>query len=296
MTEQVRFDGRVAIVTGAAQGLGKEFALLLGARGAHVIVNDIASIDSVVDEIRAAGGEAIAHQGDIGRRDTATRAVQGAIDSYGRLDILINNAGLLVLKTFEATDDDDLARTIDINIKGSWYLAHEAWPHMKAQRYGRILMVSSMNGVVFGTPDHAAYGLSKGALAGLTRELSFEGREHGINVNALMPGATTGMLNRLDFYDKPTISMSPALVAPSAGWLVHESCEETGLMVNSSSARIGRVVTTVSEGYQGSAEDFTLEDVRDHWGMAAATDDLSVVTTLEDYNAFRVSRFARTNR
>ena len=292
MGTDVRFDGRVAVVTGAGQGLGRSFALLLGARGASVIVNDLSGAAEVAQEIVDAGGTAVAHTGDIGQRSTSVDIVAVARSRFGRLDILINNAGVLVLKSFSEHTDEDLDRTLSVNVRGAWYLTHEAWAHMSAQGYGRVLMVSSMNGVVFSTPDHTAYGASKGALVGLTRELAFEGAPHGIQVNALMPGAVTTMLNRLSGYSSPAINLSPDLVAPVAGWLVHESCEATGMLVNASSARVGRVLSGVSEGYQGTSESFDLEAVRDQWASVASGEGFQRVDSLADYNSFRAARFA----
>jgi short-subunit dehydrogenase len=196
-----------------------------------------------------------------------------------------------VLKSFADTTDEDLQRTLEVNVKASWFLAHAAWPYMSAQRYGRILLVSSMNGVVFGTDQHCAYGASKGALAGLARELAFEGRPLGIQVNALLPGAVTTMLNTVSSYTSPDIDLSPALVAPAACWLVHEQCDQTGTLVNASSARISRVVSGLGEGFQATPESFTLEAVGEHRDQVSDAEALTRIDSLDDYNRFRMARY-----
>jgi NAD(P)-dependent dehydrogenase (short-subunit alcohol dehydrogenase family) len=291
MPAQLRFDGRAAIVTGAGRGMGREFALLLGQRGAGVVVNDLEGTAPVVDEIRAAGGHAVAAAGDISQSDTAKAAVECAVSAFGRIDIVVSNAALLVLKSFADTTDEDLQRTLEVNVKASWFLAHAAWPHMSAQRYGRILLVSSMNGVVFGTDQHCAYGASKGALAGLARELAFEGRPLGIQVNALLPGAVTTMLNTVSSYTSPDIDLSPALVAPAACWLVHEQCDQTGTLVNASSARVSRVVSGLGEGFQATPASFTLEAVGEHRDQVSDAEALTRIDSLDDYNRFRTARY-----
>ncbi len=296
MDKRIRFDGRTAIVTGAGRGLGREFALLLGRRGANVIVHDIEHAQVVAEEINAAGGHAIPIESDIADAASASEAVRCAIAEFGSVDIVINNAGLLILKNFAESTEDDLIRTLDVNVRGSWLLAHAAWPHMCAQQHGRILMVSSMNGIAFGTNQHAAYGASKGALVGLTREIAFEGRGFGINVNALLPGAMTTMLQMLTAYDSPDIDLNPALVAPVAAWLVHEQCETTGALINASSARVGRLITCLGPGFQSTPDAFTLEDVRAKWAQALDADNPTRIDTISDYNNFRTERYLNAKR
>jgi NAD(P)-dependent dehydrogenase (short-subunit alcohol dehydrogenase family) len=293
---QLRFDGRTAIVTGAARGLGREFALELAARGAAVVLNDLVDPQPVVEDICGAGGSAIAVVGSIADADTAEQCIAQALSAFGSADIIINNAAMLVLKTFTETSAGELMRTLEVNVRGPWLLAQQAWPHMAARQHGRILMVSSMNGVAFATDKHAAYGASKGALAALTRELALEGAAVGVQVNALLPGAVTGMLNTVTApdgtgYTSPDIDLRPALVAPVAAWLVHEECTDTGLLINASSGRAAKLVTSISHGLQTPPDAFTLETVSRWWGRVLDDDDLSEIGAVSDYNDYRTKRY-----
>lgn len=243
MTE-LRFDGRTAIVTGAGgnPGIGRAHALLLAARGANVVVNDIgssvapgyvdtASADAVVSEIRAAGGKAVADTNSVAAEEGAAALVQAAIDAFGGIDILVNNAGISIAAPFGEITARDIRQHIDINLMGTIWTCHAAWPHMKAQGYGRIVNTSS--GAFSGAPLLVAYSASKGGVFSFSRALAGEGEAFGIKVNALNPGAFTRMVaaqqnERSPMYQLCKTTLPAELVAPVAAFLAHESCPVTG--------------------------------------------------------------------
>jgi NAD(P)-dependent dehydrogenase (short-subunit alcohol dehydrogenase family) len=201
------FKGRVAIVTGAGGGLGRQHALALAARGARVLVNDLGgardgsgssltAAEHVVAEIRAAGGEAIANGASVTDWDAVQAMVQQAIDTWGRIDIVVNNAGILRDKTFAKMDLDDFRLVLDVHLMGAVHCTKAAWPHMVEQKYGRILMTTSSTGL-YGNFGQSNYGAAKLALVGLMQTLGLEGAKHDIRVNCLAPTAATRMTEDL---------------------------------------------------------------------------------------------------
>ena len=203
----IEFKGRVAIVTGAGGGLGREHALALAARGARVLVNDLggtrdgsggssSAAQAVVDEIRAAGGEALANGASVTDPVAVQAMVQQAVDAWGRVDILVNNAGILRDKSFAKMELADFRLVLDVHLMGAVHLCKAVWPHMVAQKYGRILMTTSSTGL-YGNFGQANYGAAKLAQVGLMQTLSIEGAKHDIRVNALAPTAATRMTEGL---------------------------------------------------------------------------------------------------
>ena len=199
----IEFDGRVAIVTGAGGGLGKQHALALAARGARVLVNDLGgardgsggsggAAQLVVDEIRAAGGQAIANSASVSDFAAVQAMVQQALDTWGRIDVLVNNAGILRDKSFAKMDMEDFRQVLDVHLMGAVYCCKAVWPAMTAQKYGRIVMTTSSSGL-YGNFGQANYGAAKMALVGLMQTLSIEGAKQGIRVNCLAPTAATRM-------------------------------------------------------------------------------------------------------
>ena len=200
---ELRFDGRVAIVTGAGgqdPSLGRSHATLLAERGAKVVVNDLgvgpdgrgvmrANAAQVVDQILAAGGEAIADQHSVADEDGAHSVVATALDTWGRLDILVNNAGVCFMAHFDEISSADIRKIIDVHLMGTLWMCRAAWPHMRAAGYGRI--VNTTSGAMFGIENLSIYGAAKSGIFGLTRGLAVEGAESGIKVNALGPAANT---------------------------------------------------------------------------------------------------------
>lgn len=282
MTDQLRFDGEVALVTGAGGGLGREHALLLAERGAAVVVNDLGSptmggqehddrpAQRVVDEIRAAGGRAVANSDSVASRRGGAAMVSQAIETYGRLDIVINNAGIIRNRTFLNLGVDELEPVLDVHLKGAFFVTQPAYEHMKAAKYGRIVNTSSGSGL-FGSFGQAAYATAKAGIMGLTKTLAIEGRRYGINVNAIAPGALTRMtgdvlgddsaaaeLFGLDGADLER-QMGPHQVSPAVVYLAHRSCELTGETLSASGGRVGRAFVGVTPGIYD--DDLDLETV-----------------------------------
>ena len=228
----IRFDGKVAIVTGAGGGLGKQHALALAARGAKVVVNDlggavdgsggsVSAAEAVVAEIRAAGGEAIANGASVTDFAAVQAMVQQAQDAWGRVDILVNNAGILRDKSFAKMDMADFALVVQVHLMGAAHCCKAVWPLMQAQNYGRIVMTTSSTGL-YGNFGQANYGAAKLAQAGLMQTLAIEGAKYGIHVNALAPTAATRMTAGL-LPDEVMAAIRPEAVVPAMLVLAHES-------------------------------------------------------------------------
>lgn len=226
------FTGRVAIVTGAGGGLGREHALALAARGAKVIVNDlggavdgrggsVSAAQAVVDEIRAGGGQALANGVSVTDFAAVQAMVRQAVDAWGRVDILVNNAGILRDKSFAKMDVADFRTVIDVHLMGAAHCCKAVWAQMQAQNYGRILMTTSSTGL-YGNFGQANYGAAKLAQVGLMQTLAIEGAKHGIHVNALAPTAATRMTEGL-MPDEALALLKPAAVVPAMLVLTHES-------------------------------------------------------------------------
>ena len=308
----VSFAGRVAIVTGAGRGLGREFAKLLADRGASVLVNDVGvSADShryvsgsdsdsdsdvtdpaqtVAEEIRAAGGSAIANRADVTDSAGVAALVEQAVSEWGRIDIVINNAGIVLRAPFLELTPQTFSKSFDVHVVGAFNVSRAAWDHMLKQGYGRILNVCSTNGVVFGIPESAAYDAAKGGLAGLTRTMAVEASGSGINVNALLPGGDT-RARRSTSVVKPQIDSRASLVAPGACWLVHEDCAESGSFFTCSTGRMGTVFTGLGVGFQTTPDNFTLERVREHWTSISSDVPFFVPKVIDDYQEFRLRSF-----
>jgi NAD(P)-dependent dehydrogenase (short-subunit alcohol dehydrogenase family) len=227
----IRFDGRVAIVTGAAAGLGRSHALALAARGAKVIVNDFGgSVDGtggssepaekVAAEIRHGGGVALAHGADVTNPAQVAHLVTTAMDAWGRVDILVNNAGILRDASFAKTSLQDFQAVVNVHLIGAAVCSQAVWPHMRAASFGRILMTSSTSGI-YGNFGQANYGAAKTGLIGLMNVLQIEGARNDIRVNALVPAAATRMTRGL-LPDAALALMTPESVTPAALFLVSD--------------------------------------------------------------------------
>ena len=220
----INFKGRVAIVTGAGGGLGRQHALALAARGAKVVVNDlggardgtggsVSTAQAVVDEIKAAGGEAIANGASVTDYVAVQAMVQQAVDAWGRVDILINNAGILRDKSFAKMEIADFELVMDVHLMGAVHCCKAVWPHMNAQKYGRIVMTTSSSGL-YGNFGQSNYGAAKMALVGLMQTLSIEGAKNDIRVNCLAPTAATRMTEGL-MSEEVLQALKPEAVVPA---------------------------------------------------------------------------------
>lgn len=265
--DTLRFDGRVAVITGAGRGLGRSYALLLAARGCKVVVNDNGSAargdeivanpaDQVVAEIIAAGGEAVACAESVATPEGASAIVQSAIDAWGRIDILIHNAGNVRYGTIADLGIDDFNAVTDVHFKGGFYLAKAAMPHMIAAKYGRVVLTSSCSGF-YGSRTTVNYGMSKAGLMGLNNVIALEGGEHGIRSNTIVPAAVTRMADGLDTSSYPPLE--PELVAPMVAWLVHESCPVSGEHYIAGGGRMARAWTVESKGMWQA--EWSVEDI-----------------------------------
>ena len=280
--DELRFDDRVALVTGAGGGLGREHALLLASRGAAVMVNDLGSptmggqdhdpspAQAVVEEITAAGGVAIANSDSVASREGAESMVASALEEFGRLDILINNAGIIRNRTFLNIGEYEFEPVLDVHVKGCFFVTRPAYEHMKTVGYGRIINTSSGSGL-FGSFGQSAYSAAKAAIYGFTRTLAIEGSRYGVHVNAIAPGALTRMTGDVLGDDGAMAEMTglsgedlvyqmgPHQVAPAVVYLAHESCSLNGETLSASGGRVGRAFMGVTKGIY--EDDLTLETV-----------------------------------
>lgn len=284
---ELRFDGRVAVITGAGHGLGRSHALSLAERGAKVVVNDLGgALDGtgasagpaaeVVELIRKDGGEAVASTDDVATPEGAQAIVRTAIDTYGRLDIVVNNAGILRDRSFGKMSVEEFDQVLAVHVRGSFLVSRAAFPYLKEQGYGRIVNTSSPAGL-FGNFGQANYSTAKMGLVGLTKTLGIEGARAGIKANAIAPIAWTRMTEELlpaEFEARFTADRVSALVT----FLAHEACETSGEVFSVGAGRIARVF--VAEGPGWRQDDHTVEDIRDNWQAILAEQPYLTPTTL----------------
>ncbi len=264
---ELRFDNRVAVITGAGRGLGRAYALLLASRGAKVVVNDAGvsmegdGIDSgpaeaVVQEIRAAGGDATACTESVAAPEGGKAIIQAALDHYGRIDSLIHNAGIVRRAPLSEMSYEEFETVLDVHLRGGFHVVRPAFPLMCKAGYGRIVLTSSINGL-YGNSGVANYSVAKAGLIGLSNVAALEGAEHGVKSNIILPGAVTRMAEGLDTSAYPP--MDPELVAPAVGWLAHESCSITGEMLIAMAGRVARAFAAETPGVYRPA--WTIEQV-----------------------------------
>ena len=291
------YDGKVAIITGAGGGLGRQHALMMAKRGALIVVNDLGgSIDGVgsnssaaqivVDEIKAIGGEAVADHNTVATPEGGQAIVQTAIDTYGRVDIVINNAGILRDKAFHNMTPDLLNPVIDVHLKGAFYVTQPAFVHMREQGYGRIISTSSAAGV-FGNFGQTNYGAAKMGLVGFTRVLGVEGARFNIKANAIAPLAMTRMTE--DILGALKDKLAPELVSPLVAYLAHEDCPVSGQLFSVGGGRVAHVFLGETNGYYSPT--LTPEDVQNNWETITARDNFSVPNNLGEETAMFLSFF-----
>ena len=284
------FDGKVAIITGAGGGLGKEHALLLADLGVKIVVNDLGgsvdgsgqsdAADLVVAEIRAAGGEAVANKDSVSDREGAKRIVETAVKEYGTVDILINNAGILRDKSFKKMTLDEWDLVINVHLNGSAYVTWHAWPIMYEKNYGRIMFTSSVSGIL-GSFGQANYGAAKMGMVGLMNNLCREGASHNIHVNCLSPGAATRMTasvpgSEIDA-DEPDENSHPKLVSPAVLYMVSEDAPN-GRIIQAAGGRFASDMVFSNKGVELDL-DATWEDVAENSDTILDVDSASWKTT-----------------
>ena len=277
----IDFDGRVAVVTGAGGGLGRSHALSLAARGAKVVVNDLGGsrdgsgsgsemADQVVTEITDAGGEAVANYDGVHTWEGGQRIVQTALDTWGRIDVVVNNAGILRDTSFAKLDEQALDLVVKVHLYGGFHVARAAWGPMKEAGYGRVINTTSGSGL-YGNFGQSNYSAAKLGLVGLTRTLSIEGAKYGITSHVIAPVAASRMTE--DIMPEQLLDvLEPENVSPLVTWLASEACTATGQIFSVGGGYIARVAIVEGEGVSFGTEGFTAEDVQNRFDEVQAVD------------------------
>ena len=280
------FDGKVAIITGAGGGLGRQHALLLAKRGALVVINDLggavdgsgsdaSAAQRVVDEIKALGGEAVADHNSVATPEGGAAIVQTAIDTFGKVDIVVNNAGILRDKSVHNLTPDLTNAVLDVHLKGAFHVTQPAFVKMREQGYGRIISTSSAAGL-FGNFGQANYGAAKMGLVGFTRVLAVEGERFNIKANVIAPLALTRMTEEIMGVLKDKVS--PEQVSPMVAFLAHEDCPTSGEVFSVAGGRVARVFLAETPGFTKNG--LTVEDIRDNWSTITKEDGYFVPRNL----------------
>jgi NAD(P)-dependent dehydrogenase (short-subunit alcohol dehydrogenase family) len=273
--EDITFDGEVVIVTGGGRGLGQAYCLELARRGALVVVNDIEAqlADEVVNTIAEAGGTAVASPISVATPEGGEAVVRQAVDRYGTVDAVINNAGILRNNYFEDLTLEQIDAVVDVNLRGAFFVTQPAWRVMKRNGYGRVVLTSSAAGL-FSRPGSVNYSAAKAGLYGMARALSFEGADHGIKVNVLLPRAATTItaddpvpgMSDAHYSDELKAALaprrSPHSTAALACWLASRACTVSGEAYSSAFGRYARVFVGLTQGWLADdADGITVEDV-----------------------------------
>lgn len=292
------FQDRVAVITGAGGGLGRQHALLLASRGAQIVVNDLGGSVSgeggsegpahaTAQEIYDRGGVAVADTNSVATPEGGAAIIQTALDTFGRIDIVINNAGILRDKAFHNMTPDLIEPVLDVHLRGAFNVTRPAWIKMREQSYGRVLNTASNAGIL-GNFGQANYGAAKMGLVGFTRVLAQEGAKYNIKANAIAPVAVTRMTEEL--LGALAEKLDPALVSPIAAWLVHEDCPVTGEVYSAAGGRIARFFIGLTPGYYNPK--LTLEDVRDHFAEIRSEEGYTVPNGIADEFAGLLKHFS----
>jgi NAD(P)-dependent dehydrogenase (short-subunit alcohol dehydrogenase family) len=286
MTERISLERKVAVVTGAGRGLGRAYVELLAERGARVVVNDLGTdvsgfgrdstiAEHVADRIRSRGGEAIVNDSDVSTPDGASELIATTMDHFGRVDLLVNNAGICGSQPFEDATLDDFDHYWRVHLGGAVNTVKAAWPHMIAQRYGKIVLTTSVSGL-FGLRGQATYAAAKCAVVGLMRILAIEGAEHGILVNTISPAAYTRMHPAAGSRTPEAEgrrTMPVEAVAPAIVWLASDECSETNSIYNVTAGAIQRIAIVMGPGFYDPH--LTPESIAENFAKVQAIEDFS---------------------
>lgn len=264
---EMRFDNRVAVITGGGRGLGRAHALLLAGRGCRVVINDPGvsmagdataegPAETLAAEIRATGGEAVANTDSVAAAEGGKAIIGAALDAFGRIDILIHSAGNVRRGKLTELSYEDFTAVLDVHLKGAYHVVRAAFPHMVAQEYGRIVLTSSINGL-YGKSDNATYSMCKAGFMGLSNTAAIEGQNHNVKSNLIVPAAVTRMSEGIDTSQFPP--MTPEQVAPMVGYLCHEDCAASGEMYVAMGGRLARAWVAENAGVY--RPEWSLEDV-----------------------------------
>ncbi len=295
---RLRFDGLVALVTGAGTGMGLEHARLLGARGATVVVNDNAgpspdaqpsAAELAAEVIAAEGGTAVADQHDISDADQIAEMIDGILSPLGRLDIVVANAGVHMQKPFADETPEEVSRLLAVNTLGVYTLAQRAWPHIGNSGRGRMVLTAS-NAGLFGSLDQVAYGMSKGAVVGLVKGLALQAQAAGLAVNGLCPIATTRLTADRPAFDGVQQQFAPRHLSPIVAYLAHPLCALNGVVLTAAGGQVSRVVMARTVGIYSRSLD--VEEVADRIREIVAPEDLYEPTSSADEFAFVKQRIA----
>ena len=281
------FKDKVAIVTGSGNGIGKGYAIELAKRGAKVVVNDLggtvdgsggslSAADAVVQEIEAAGGEAMANGANVAKQEDVKAMVEATMEKWGRVDILINNAGILRDKSFGKMEWSDFEAVINVHLLGSALCAHSVFPIMKEQEFGRIVMTSSSSGL-FGNFGQTNYAAAKMGVVGLMNTLKLEGAKYNVHTNSIAPTATTRMTEHLfpaEFAEK----LDPKYIIPAVIFLASEKAPNGEILEAGGGVVANTYVMETMGKYFGTDENFTAEAVANHWAEIADTTDARRLT------------------
>lgn len=299
MAGELRFDGKVVVITGAGSGLGRTYALAFGERGAKVVVNDLggdmkgegkssAAADKVVAEIRSNGGEAVANYNSV---EDGDKVIQTALDNYGKVDILINNAGILRDRSFLRISDLDWDLIHRVHLRGAFLVTRAAWQHMKKNKFGRIIMTSSASGL-YGNFGQANYSAAKMGLVGLSNTLAVEGRKYNITCNAIAPVAASRMTKNI-MPENILAALQPEFVAAPVLWLCHESCTETGGIFEIGGGHVAKVQLMKSNGavVRTKEQGVTPEMVRNNWDKICDFREYTTPANINESSAIAYDAF-----
>jgi NAD(P)-dependent dehydrogenase (short-subunit alcohol dehydrogenase family) len=291
---EIRFDGRVAVITGSGGGLGKTYAQELARRGAAVVINDLGGsadgrggsssmADATVKEIVEAGGKAVANYDSVATPEGGKAIIQTALDNFGKVDILVNNAGILRDKSFAKLEPKDLEAVIDVHLKGAFFVTQPAFASMKENGYGRIVMASSGAGI-FGNFGQSNYGAAKMGLVGLMNVLAVEGAKNGIKVNTIAPIAKTRLTEQL--LGGMAAALDPTFVTPLVVYLCSQKCELTHEIFDVGGGRYARIFVGMAQGWIApKGKKPSADDIFDQIDVIRDTQNFTIPQSIADETA-----------